>query len=91
MNLDSSLESGSRDITANAEQLKDIGQAAVPFDGDAFGNAQDYASEDFGQQDAMELEVGEVAPEPDVDELDLEDEHVAAAEAAELETGWEPH
>ena len=76
MSLDSSSESGS-EVIADNDELGLMAQP-IPFDGDAFGNAQDYANEDFGQE----------AAQPNVDE-DLVEEQATAT--AELETGWEPH
>lgn len=68
------------------DELNDTGQA-LPFDGDALGSAQDYANEDFGQPDMME---DEARADHNID-LEEEEDQVAAAEAAELESGWEPH
>jgi hypothetical protein len=56
----------------------------VPFAGDAFGSAEDYAEENFGQYAEDDMEG--VEAEPEVDEEEIE----AAAAAAELEAGWEP-
>jgi hypothetical protein len=60
----------------------------VLFDGDAFGSAQDYADEDFGQELDDEVERDRAAAE--VDE-DSEEEKATATAEAELESGWEPH
>lgn len=84
MNLDSSSESGSDDMIGD-DELNDMGQA-VPFDGDAFGSAQDYADEHFGQPDMME---DEATADPGIDSEE-EEEQVAAAQAAELKSSWEP-
>lgn len=67
------------------DELNDMGQA-VPFDGDAFGSAQDYADEHFGQPDMME---DEATADPGIDSEE-EEEQVAAAQAAELKSSWEP-
>ena len=84
MNLDSSSESGSDDMIGD-DKLNDMGQA-IPFDGDAFGSAQDYADEHFGQPDMME---DEATADPGID-LEEEEEQAAAAQAAKLESSWEP-
>jgi hypothetical protein len=93
MNLDSSSES---EFGSEAIDEVDLMAPPIPFEGDAFGNAQDYVNEDFGQELDDGVEPGGAAVEPDVDEddagEDLEEEQATAAEeAAELETGWEPH
>jgi hypothetical protein len=92
MDLDSSSESlaGSEDNADNDGMVQ-----PVLFDGDAFGSAQDYADEDFGQELDDDVERGGAAANPGVDDdmvdEDLEEEQAAAAAvAAELESGWEP-
>ena len=94
MNLDSSSESGSED-TADNDRLDPMAQSVL-FDRDAFGSAQDYADENFGQELDDEVERDRAAAEPGavddlVDEDSEEEQDTAAAEAAELESGWEPH
>ena len=72
--------------------------AATPFQGDAFGTAEDYASDTFGQAtNNNEVEADnppplmEVSDDEDDDEEDDEEEELEmAAMVAELEKSWEP-
>ena len=72
--------------------------AATPFQGDAFGTAEDYASNTFGQaMNNNEVEADnlpplmEVSDDEDNDEEDDEEEELEmVAMVAELEKSWEP-
>ena len=85
------LNLNSEDIADN--DGLDLMAQSVLFDGDAFGGAQDYyADENFGQElDDEVVERDGAAAQPGAAD-DLEEEQAtAAAEAATLESGWEPH
>ena len=68
--------------------------AVLLFQGDAFGAAEDYTPDTFGQQDDDEVDAGGPPPLMDIsdDEGDDEDdEDLEVAEmVAELEKSWEP-
>ena len=66
----------------------------VPFQGDAFGSAEDYASEMFGQDDRVQLDnpppLMEVSDDEDDGEEHDEEDSELANMIAELEKSWEP-
>lgn len=85
------------------ELLMNTGEEAVPFQGDAFGTAEDYAGDMFGQlgDDHNEnMDTRDSGPDDrppalselsdDEDEDDDEDDDEAHM-VAELEKSWEPH
>jgi hypothetical protein len=81
--------------TAEENPRSGASSDAVPlFQGDAFGTAEDYASDTFGQLDDNEADVDDPPPLMDVsddegDDEDDEDSEVAEM-VAELEKSWEP-
>ena len=73
---------------------------AVPFEGDVFGTAEDYASDMFGQlENDYDDDVDMQSSGPDSDDPpplselsdDEEDDEEMAHMVAELEESWEPH
>ena len=85
------------------ELLMNTGEEAVPFQGDAFGTAEDYAGDMFGQlgddhnenmdtrdsgPDDRPPALSELSDDEDEDDDDDDDE---AHMVAELEKSWEPH
>lgn len=63
----------------------------IPFQGDTFGSAEDYAGETFGQDEVDEHPSGSAAADepPQTDESEEEEEEIAQR-VAELENSWEP-
>ena len=72
MSLDSSSESGS-EVIADNDELGLMAQP-IPFDGDAFGNAQDYANEDFGQEAAQPNADEDLVEEQEQEEQEQEEQ-----------------
>ena len=78
----------------NSRSGADSDTDAVPFQGNAFGTAEDYTSDWFGQ--TMDNEVDTDDPPPLMKESDNEDNNdeedlEMANMVAELEKSWEPH
>jgi hypothetical protein len=89
------------ELLMNAEENSSSGADSdtdtVPFQGDAFGTAEDYASDMFGQtMDDNQVDADdppplmEVSDDEDDDEEDDEEELEMANMVAELEKSWEP-
>ena len=85
------------ELLMSAEGGSSSGAGAAPFQGDAFGTAEDYASDLFGQ--AMEDNgvqpddlppLMEVSDDEDDDKEDDDEDSELANLAAELEKSWEP-
>ena len=79
----------------NSRSDADSDADIVPFQGDAFGTAEDYALDTFGQTmddnvDADPPPLMEVSDDEDNDEEDDEEELEMANMVAELEKSWEP-
>jgi hypothetical protein len=81
------------ELLMSAEEDSDTD--AVPFQGDAFGTAEDYASDTFGQSmDDNEVDADDPPPlmmESDDEDIKDEDDLEMANMVAELEKSWEPH
>ena len=83
----------SADSEEKSSSVGDADADAVPFQGDAFGAAEDYASDMFGQ--AMEdngVQSDDLPPLMDIsdDEEEDEEDFELANMVAELEKSWEP-
>jgi hypothetical protein len=79
----------------NSGAGSDTEAVAVPFKGDMFGTAQDYASDTFGQfmdedDNPDPPPLMEVSDDEDDDEDDDEEDLGIANMVAELEKSWEP-
>jgi len=66
----------------------DSDMEAVPFEGDAFGSAEDYANDTFGQD--MPDEPPQSEEELEEPEEELEEEELEEDDIAEFENTWEP-
>ena len=86
-------------MSAEEQSSAASGTEAVPFQGDAFGMAEDYASDTFGQTvDDNDIDMAnlddppalmEVSDDEDDDEVEDGDEEITNM-VAELEKSWEP-
>jgi len=86
------------ELLKSAEENSSLGTGsnteAVPFQGDAFGTAEDYASDPFGQavEDNLPLlmEVSDDEDDDDEDDKDDKDDLELVNMVVELEKSWEP-
>jgi len=88
MDIDSESSDGEENETATPSTGPDQDPQLIPFTGDAFGMANDYMDDDFGQVDNLHSEDLE-ANMADGDIKDMLEAGQRAVEA-ELEGGWEP-